>query len=298
MSVYRIVDFSLRLHGEWLNSMDGLPLFLAPDARDGDSCDMEISSVPVASLPLPSHPLFDGMLCHTIEEGHQDFCLCVPHVRCSARLRMDPSLRHGVLSYVEEEFPDAPGAVEILIETVLHLVFIQRKVLFLHSSAVLVDGGAIVFTAPSGTGKTTQANLWVKERNALVINGDRPAIRPNQKDEGYDVCGTPWSGSSCNYANRAEPIRCVVLLEQASENRLMALTPQEAVKAVLPRVFLPYVDTALMPAALAWISSFCQKVRFYRFGCLPDATAVAALWKGISELWSVASMAEENPEDT
>ena len=51
------------------------------------------------------------------------------------------------------------------------------RALVFHASYVGCDGGAMLFTAPSGTGKSTQAELWRVHRGARVLNGDKAAVR-------------------------------------------------------------------------------------------------------------------------
>ena len=45
--------------------------------------------------------------------------------------------------------------------------------LLMHGAVIAVGNKAWLFTAPSGTGKSTQAELWERYRNAEQINGDR-----------------------------------------------------------------------------------------------------------------------------
>ena len=64
----------------------------------------------------------------------------------------------------------------------------------MHAAVVAVDGVAYIFTAPSGTGKTTHTMLWKKHfgDRAVIVNGDKPLIRL-QGGKVY-VCSTPWKG--------------------------------------------------------------------------------------------------------
>ena len=61
----------------------------------------------------------------------------------------------------------------------------------MHAAVVEVDGIAYVFTAPSGTGKSTHVQLWLDHfgPRARVLNGDKPLFR----FEGNTLyaCGTP-----------------------------------------------------------------------------------------------------------
>ena len=84
----------------------------------------------------------------------------------------------------------------------------ESKSFILHSSFIAVNGKAILFTAPSGTGKSTQAALWVKHKGAELINGDRCAVAVT--DEGVFACGVPFCGSSGVSKNRIYPLAAIV----------------------------------------------------------------------------------------
>ena len=60
----------------------------------------------------------------------------------------------------------------------------------MHAAVVAVDGVAYIFTAPSGTGKTTHTMLWKKHfgDRAVIVNGDKPLIR--LQDGKVYVCST------------------------------------------------------------------------------------------------------------
>ena len=49
----------------------------------------------------------------------------------------------------------------------------------LHSSAVVVDGKAYLFSANCGTGKSTHTKLWLNlfGDQAYILNDDKPALR-------------------------------------------------------------------------------------------------------------------------
>lgn len=175
----------------------------------------------------------------------------------------------------EWEWKRTNSLFEILFRN--HLVF--RKGIVLHASAIEWNGKAIVFTAPAGTGKTTQSNLWKQYMNAKVLNGDRPAIKV--VDEQAYVCGTPWSGSSKEYINKDAPLHALVLLEQAPENTIQQLSPIEALTRIMPRFFLPYNDKKMMELASDTIDKILQSTPVYLLKCRPDKGAVDTLYEAL-----------------
>lgn len=85
----------------------------------------------------------------------------------------------------------------------------------LHSSYIQVGEEAILFTAPSGTGKSTQAELWRALRGAKIINGDRCAVRIHKGK--IFACGIPFAGSSLMCENVTLPLKAIVYLSQSKK---------------------------------------------------------------------------------
>lgn len=149
----------------------------------------------------------------------------------------------------------------------------------LHASAIKWQDKAIVFSAPAGTGKTTQTNLWKQYMQARVLNGDRPAMRIIE-DQVF-IYGTPWSGSSPDFINEKAPAEAIVIVEQAQENKTISLNPIEAISRIMPRFFLPYNDKKMMDLAMKTIEKILQRVPVYLLRCKPDKGAVDALYSVI-----------------
>ena len=118
-----------------------------------------------------------------------------------------------------------------------------------HASSLEWNGKGIIFSAPSGTGKSTHVKLWQEYFGSEVklLNDDSPAIR--FRDGNPFIFGTPWSGSSNLHSNGSAPLSAIVLLQQASDNSIKQLSNQEAIAKLMPRVFLPYYDEDMMNKA-------------------------------------------------
>src|SRR5699024_12852419 len=99
----------------------------------------------------------------------------------------------------------------------------------MHSSLVKTGNGGLMFVGPSGIGKTTQAELWNKYRDALIINGDIVFVQ--ETEENFLGWGTPWHGSSPYCENTSVPVHAMIVLKQASENSIRELTGFEKVTA-------------------------------------------------------------------
>lgn len=154
---------------------------------------------------------------------------------------------------------------------------IHKNGIIVHSSAVVVNGKGIIFSAPSGTGKSTHTKLWEKHYGAVVINDDTPAVRIVNNE--VFVYGTPWSGSTIKYVNTKAPLKAIVMLSQAKENEVIQLKAAEAVQMLMPRVFLPYQDQKLMEMAMSTIEKLISLIPIYHLKCTPDFEAAELVKK-------------------
>ena len=102
-----------------------------------------------------------------------------------------------------------------------------------HGAAIVMDELAYLFTAPSGTGKTTHAQLWRYglEGKAWFLNGDKPILR--RTPDGFHVCGTPWRGKEEYGVNEERPLQGLCLLSRGSENRIVPARSEEMVRFML-----------------------------------------------------------------
>ena len=153
--------------------------------------------------------------------------------------------------------------------------------IFMHASLIKVGGRGIIFSAPSGVGKSTQASLWEKHRGAEILNGDRAAIR--LVDGKWISYGSPWAGSSGIYHNDNAELLAIVFLSQASENTVTRLSGAKAFNAMMKGGILPYWSKEKMLAACNILEKLLSDVPVYEFACTPDLSAVEALEKFIQE---------------
>lgn len=156
-----------------------------------------------------------------------------------------------------------------------------QSTLLMHASAVAHEGQSIVFTAPSGTGKTTQAELWAKHKGATILNGDKVFLK--KEDDGIHAWGSPWKGSSPYAENASAPLRAIVALEQAEENSIRKLEGFEVLEYVVPHVFFPSWDERCEQAVLTFLDQVLGETEVYLLKCRPDEAAVELLASTIKE---------------
>ena len=148
---------------------------------------------------------------------------------------------------------------------------VQRDGLPLHASLVEKDGFGVVFLGPSGMGKSTQAKLWEKYLGADFIIGDRPGMRNiGGKWLGF---GMPWDGKDAIHRQTSVPVRALVWLEQAKENRITPMNPVQAMTVMLKQAMMPVWDDQAMNGATALMGRLAREVPMYHLRCLPDEAA-------------------------
>ena len=141
-----------------------------------------------------------------------------------------------------------------------------------HGSALSYEGQAYLFTAPSGTGKSTHARLWreVFGDEVCMVNDDKPLIRVTQ--EGVFVCGTPWDGKHRLSTNLQVPLRAICLLSRDASNRIRPLTPKEAYAPFLSQTYRPKAPLELMQT-LSLLDKTLSSVALYHLYCNMDSSA-------------------------
>ena len=108
----------------------------------------------------------------------------------------------------------------------LETLLLHNNALILHSASIDYNNNALLFCAPSGTGKTTQTDLWHQYKNNVKdINGDRTLIQLFHNE--WYACGFPIYGSSVRCNQTAVPIRAIILLKQSNHNSLRQLNDKE-----------------------------------------------------------------------
>ncbi len=148
--------------------------------------------------------------------------------------------------------------------------------LLLHGSCIALDGTGYLFTAKSGTGKSTHTRLW-RERfgvRAVMVNDDKPLLRVGE--DSVTVFGTPWDGKHRLSRNIAVPLRAICLLERAETNRIAPLPALEAWPLLLQQVYRP-ADPEAMARTLTLLDRLGRQVKLYRLGCNrePEAAELA-----------------------
>lgn len=153
--------------------------------------------------------------------------------------------------------------------------------LLLHSSCVVVDERAYLFSAPCGTGKSTHVELWLKlfGDRAYILNDDKPALRVI--DNEVYVYGTPWSGKHDRSRNMRVKLGGIAVLERSEENFIREMTPSEAIFPLLDQT-VRTLRADSMGMCMETLGKIVELGKVYRLGCNMDQSAAILSYEFMS----------------
>lgn len=154
-------------------------------------------------------------------------------------------------------------------------MLIHKQRMCFHAACVDTPLGGLLFSGPSGIGKSTQAELWCTHRGARQINGDRPILSKSQT--GWLAWGSPYAGSSRCHLNESCPVSAIILLQQAKECSLRRLSLPEAFRGVWAGLTMYNWDRKFVEAASDLTMELIAAVPVFAFSCTPDEAAVVYL---------------------
>lgn len=172
----------------------------------------------------------------------------------------------------------------------LELTAVQRKIaeelfaydtIVFHGSCVAVDGAAYLFTAKSGTGKSTHTRLWreVFGDRAVMVNDDKPFLKIGESS--VTVYGSPWMGKHGLGCNMSAPLKAICILERGEENSITRIDPGRAVAMLLQQSSRPR-NPGTMPKYLELMDRLAKNVVFYRLRCNMDPEAARVAFAAMS----------------
>lgn len=229
--------------------------------------------------PIPAEVIFEGD-CYRVHPDGKGGCL---RSFFDAPRETAP---YGVAEYDWERgevrvscLPEGAHCVSDIHNSFFHIDFesmlMGKDRLCVHAACVDTPLGGILFSGPSGIGKSTQADLWCACGGARQINGDRPIL--SRDGDGWLAWGSPYAGSSGCHVNENCRVRAIVMLGQGKECRIRRLNPSEAFREVWAGLTVHSWDRGFMERAVDLTLALTGNVPVYSFTCTPDASAVKYL---------------------
>lgn len=173
----------------------------------------------------------------------------------------------------------------------LEILAVHRKIsekmpeyntVLLHGSLLALDENGYLFTAPSGTGKSTHVRLWREYfgEKVTVVNDDKPFL----KVVGDEVIayGTPWDGKHRLSKNIKVPLKGICILTRDNENWIKKIDKKEAYLEVYKQIYEVLGSVENKIKTLQIIDQLL-KVPLYKMGCTISKEAVEVVYNGMKE---------------
>ena len=156
-----------------------------------------------------------------------------------------------------------------------------NTVLF-HGSAIAVDGEVYLFTAPSGTGKSTHTRLWRQcfGERAVMVNDDKPFLHLNE-DGSITVYGAPWDGKHHLSTNVGMPLKAICILSQAPENRIQKVSKKEGLQPLYLQTFWSNTNKGMVKNSLEVLSGILNQ-SLWHLECNISKEAVKVSYEAMS----------------
>lgn len=188
----------------------------------------------------------------------------------------------------EDELEGIP--VRNLSDEQLEITALQRKLtealfdydtILFHGSVIAVDGCGYLFTAKSGTGKSTHTRLWREHfgDRAVMVNDDKPFLK--LENDRVIACGSPWNGKHRLGCNMSVPLKAICILERGTENTINPIAAKEALPMLLQQSQRP-MDRRKLIKYLDLLDRLCERTAFYRLKCNMDPQAAVVAYEAMS----------------
>ena len=269
------VELSVRISDDMMYTND----LTLKEFRTDHVTDPHCYNVTVVSeIPQPEGPelaVMPGVRVYGLEGGYSRYQGPVESdPQCAYMRTIHRGRQHEV--QVKESLVTSFISARVVLNSldVEHLVA-STGGMILHGACIDYNGRAIVFTAPSGTGKSTQAQLWMTHRNARIINGDRVVLM--EKEGQFFAAGLPFAGSSEYCENVTLPLAAVVYLRQAPVTSIRTLRNREAFRNIWEGCSVNAWNRDDTECTLKLTEKLLTQVSIYELACTPDESAVDAL---------------------
>ena len=156
----------------------------------------------------------------------------------------------------EQEYSEEKNFPLTYLETLAALrkisdILPTRQRFLMHGASITYNDKAYLFTAISGTGKSTHISLWRKHLGEAVqiVNGDKPFLSIGEPDatghRPVHIYGTPWAGKENWQKNRSAQLNGNCFLCRGTTNTIRKIEPAECLSLLMKQVYIPaYTEAA------------------------------------------------------
>lgn len=151
--------------------------------------------------------------------------------------------------------------------------------IILHCSYIIYHGQAILFSAPSEGGKSTQASLWEKYQGAEIVNGDRAVIK--KEKDGWYVHSLPLCGSSGICKRKSAPLGLIAFLNKSDKNSVSALSNAQKLSMIIPQLTFESSKRSDFDKVLNLVDDIIVNKKIIMLNCRIDSEATEVLKKEV-----------------
>ena len=211
----------------------------------------------------------------------EDF-ICSEKEKAECEISVTPADMEYEKSKAQDgNFPDYYIESLAVFRKICDYILKNKDGILFHGSAVAVDGKAYIFTAPSGTGKSTHAALWknLLQDKMTYINDDKPIVRVIGGE--CFVYGTPWNGKHNLGSNVKVKLQAVCEIIRAKDNRIEKISPKEMLSVIFHQTLVP--DTLPeMDKYLQIIDKVLKNAELFRLYCNTESTAAEVSYNAMA----------------
>lgn len=285
MTYYKIAGLILSIDGEDRLIHDNLSKFTISDNRPVTSCDISVRLIKTSGYELPYEKALVFSPYMEVYKSEFGFNIKYHQSPDIIGIELDDNTNSAVIYVNSAEtgisYPDIKEQIFLAIRDIFFSFCPKFGMIPIHSSSVLYNGKVYLFSAPSGTGKTTHANLWLEHTDAAVFNGDVCMLEPC--DSHVTAHGIPWCGSTTDYMNASYELGEIFFLKRSGHDSVASLNQFTGVINLTSRSFASNWTKAQMATILDIAGKIASVSKTASLECTPTINSLNTVLKHIKE---------------
>jgi len=153
----------------------------------------------------------------------------------------------------------------------------DRGGIILHGSGLIFKEKGFLFVGHSDAGKTTLVKIF--HHHAKILNDDRMIVR--KEDGSFYLYGTPWHGDLSLVAPDRVPLKAILFLNQARENKVEKAEGLEAFKRLYGCTIKALVTERWTKKALDICQALSREVSCYHLYFDKTEGVISTIEKGV-----------------
>lgn len=132
-----------------------------------------------------------------------------------------------------------------------------------HSAGFRLGERALFAAGVSGAGKTTLSRIVRAAVPEVEGLSDDRIIAARSEESGWTAWGSPWAGEGRVASGGSAPLAAVLVLDHSNDERLVRLSPRDALARLLPSVAISWYDPEVADLGLALLERLVTEVPCY-----------------------------------